>query len=132
MKKKLVILMLILAFVLTAAACGAKNASAAAPNAVDLYFPSNPTTGYQWLAQVGDSKIVDVTDRFDAADASQGLVGAGGTHWFHFDGLAEGSTTVTLTYARSWEDGEPVYSFVYSVKVDAAKNVLITSVEMAG
>ena len=42
-------------------------------------------------------------------------------------GVAEGYTTVTFVYARSWEDEAPVYSLEYDVSVDADLKVTIVS-----
>ena len=101
------------------------------PNCVDLYFPSNPTTGYTWTAEAEDDGIVEVREQFFEDSSSLGLAGAGGTHWFHFDGLKEGITSVVLRYARSWESVAPVYSFTCRISVDEQKNVLIWGIEMS-
>ena len=43
-------------------------------------------------------------------------------------GQAEGYTTVTFAYARSWEEGvTPVYELVYDISVDSDLNVTIVS-----
>ena len=34
------------------------------PNAVDLYMPSNPTTGYSWAYEIEDPEIVSLRDQF--------------------------------------------------------------------
>ena len=73
------------------------------PNVVDLYLPANPTTGYSWTAEAESPGIVGIREEYFADSRSLGMTGAGGTHWFHFEGLSEGVTSVTLRYARAWE-----------------------------
>ncbi len=101
------------------------------PNCVDLYFPSNPSTGFSWSFEAEEEGIVAVKEEYFAGSTSLGLTGAGGTHWFHIDGVSEGITSVTFRYARPWESEEPVYTFTYRLSVDPGLNVLIWGVEMA-
>ena len=105
--------------------------SANFPQTVDLYFPSNPSTGFTWLWEVEDEGIVQVTEQFFGEDSLLPQVGDGGTHWFHFAGLSEGVTSVTLTYARPWENEGAVYRFVFRLQVTPALDVEIWGVEMA-
>jgi len=98
------------------------------PNSVDLYLPSNPTTGFTWLAQAETEGVVAVTDLYFADPAPLGMTGAGGVHWFHLDGLTPGVTAVTLTYGRSWEEN-PIRTIVYRLTVDEQLNVLVWGIE---
>lgn len=100
------------------------------PNVVDLYFPSNPTTGYSWTVEIEDDSIVKVTDEYFADSSDLGIVGEGGTHWFHFNGQKEGTTHVTFRYIRSWDSEAPIYKFIYRLTVDEHQNVMIWGVEM--
>ncbi len=100
------------------------------PNSVDLYFPANPTTGYTWTAEVADEGIIAVEEQYFEDSHALGMTGVGGTQWFHFDGLTEGNTSVTISYQRSWEGNEPLYVFVYRLSVDEENNVMIWGVEM--
>ena len=102
----------------------------ASPNCVDLYFPSNPTTGYSWEFSVADSDVLEVRDQYFADSGDLGMTGAGGTHWFHFNGLREGTTSVTFRYVRAWEPEKALYTYVYRLAVDEAGNVLIWGVEV--
>ncbi len=99
------------------------------PNAVDLYLPSNPSTGYGWWAEAADEGIVEIQDLF-FADGFQSMPGAGGVHWFHFKGLKEGTTHVRLCYSRPWESVQPLHTYVYRLSVDKDLNVLIWGVEV--
>ena len=100
------------------------------PNCVDLYFPSNPTTGYSWEVSAADDGIVAVRDQYFADSGDLGMTGVGGTHWFHFSGLREGTTSVTFRYVRAWDPETAVYTYVYRLTVDEAGNVLIWGVEV--
>jgi predicted secreted protein len=100
------------------------------PNAVDLYFPSNPTTGYEWTAEIEDPAVVELDEKyFD--DWKPGVVGAGGVQWYRIRGASEGITSVTFRYARSWEN-TALTTYVYRLQVDARGSVLIWGVEVDG
>ena len=99
------------------------------PNAVDLYFPSNPTTGYSWTAEVDNPAVAEVEGQYYPDSVAQGVVGAGGKQWYRIHGLAEGVTSVTFRYARPWED-TAVTTYLYRIQVDARRNVLIWGVEV--
>ena len=99
------------------------------PNAVDLYFPANPTTGYTWTAEVDDPAVAEVEDQYYPDSAPQGMVGVGGRQWYRIHGLSEGVTNVTFRYGRSWED-KAYTTYLYRIQVDAKRNVLIWGVEV--
>lgn len=103
------------------------------PNVVDLYFPSDPSTGFSWFAQTDNEDILGIEEEFFPVSNEPDLMGSGGTHWFRFRGLQEGITSVRLTYTRPWEPIEESctqYSFIIRISVDARKNVLIWGIEM--
>ena len=100
------------------------------PNAVDLYFPSNPTTGYGWTAEIETPGIVELDEMY-FSDARPGIVGGGGVQWYRIRGASEGITSVTFRYARPWEDAA-VNTYVYRLQVDARRSVLIWGVEVDG
>ena len=47
------------------------------PNVVDLYLPSNPTTGYSWTYVIEDPSIVSLRDEYFSQSMGSDLVGAG-------------------------------------------------------
>ena len=100
------------------------------PNMVDLYFPSNPTTGYSWTCEIEDPSVVAVRDQFFEDSAQLGFVGTGGTHWFHLSGLRPGITSVIFQYARSWEPDSATSTTHYRLTVDEDLNVMIWGVEV--
>lgn len=99
------------------------------PNAVDLYFPSNPTTGNDWTATVETPGVVELDEQYFPKQI-EGLVGAGGTQWYRIRGVGEGITSVTFQYGRYWEE-KPLTTFVYRLQVDARGSVLIWGVEVS-
>ena len=99
------------------------------PNAVDLYFPSNPTTGYSWTAEVEDPAVAEVEEQYYPDSAPLGMVGVGGTQWYRIHGIGEGTTSVTFRYARPWES-TAVTTYLYRIQVDAKRNVIIWGVEV--
>ena len=102
-------------------------------NQVDLYMPSNPTTGYSWAYDIGDAEVIAVKDRFFEDSSTLGnVVGEGGTHWFHIAGLKPGTTSVTFRYLRPWEPDSALSQTTYRLTVDESLNVLIWGVESFG
>lgn len=95
----------------------------------EFYLPGNPTTGYTWIAEGDDETIVRVLVEYDADDDRE-LAGAPGNFWIRIDGLKPGLATVTLSYARPWENAVPLYSFTVQVDVDEELNVNIWQIEM--
>ena len=98
------------------------------PNIVDLYFPANPTTGYGWTWNTDTPDVVVVTDQYFADAAELGMTGAGGIHWFHFDGLYPGTASVTLRYARPWEE-TAAQALTFRLTVSDRLDVMIWGVE---
>ena len=102
------------------------------PNAVDLYMPSNPTTGYSWTYEIEDPSIVSLRDEYFSQSMGSNLAGAGGTHWFHISGDQPGNTSVTFRYLRPWEtDVPPAEQTTYRLSVNDQLDVMIWGVEVA-
>ena len=102
------------------------------PNVVDLYLPSNPTTGYSWTYEIEDPTIVSLRDEYFSQSMGSNLAGAGGTHWFHISGERPGITSVTFRYLRSWEtDVPPAEQTTYRLSVNDQLDVLIWGVEVS-
>ncbi len=101
------------------------------PNQVDLYMPSNPTTGYSWFYEIEDPSVAAIRDQFFEKGSDLGFVGVGGTHWFHIYGLQPGTTSVSFRYLRPWEKEDPAEETTYRFTVDERLNVLIWGVEVS-
>ena len=98
-----------------------------APENPVVILSANPTTGYTWAVEIADEAVVSVTDDGIASDSEE-LTGAGGMQRFELVGKAQGYTTVTFVYARSWEtEEEPVYKLVYDLSVDADLKVTVAA-----
>ena len=69
--------------------------------AAEMSLPSNPSTGYSWVATF-DASLVELADQRYVAPAT-GALGAAGTEVFVFKGLKKGRVTVVFEYKRSWE-----------------------------
>lgn len=84
-----------------------------------LVVESNPTTGYCWeLSFPGKSAIVTFEESEYHAPA-QGLIGAGGKETWTFKAVGEGTTEITLNYARPWEkDVPPARTVTFRVRVE--------------
>ena len=90
-----------------------------------VMLKGNPTTGYAWQAAVEAEDVVSVSVEYSAENT--GLIGSGGQYEVRFVGLMPGETSITLTYARPWENQAPLYTLVYRVCVDEERNVAILS-----
>ena len=96
-------------------------------NILEIRIQSNPTTGYQWSWQDdSEGKILsNERDEFlppsEFNERGERLAGAGGIHIFKFNGLAQGTSILTFTYRRSWEqpkENDIVYRLEISVSED--------------
>lgn len=82
-----------------------------------LSLDSNPTTGYQWEITELDEAILKQTGHEYEADQPV-LIGSGGKEVWRFQAQSPGSTTLSLGYRRSWEEGvEPIQTFSVEVVV---------------
>ena len=83
-----------------------------------VVLDSNPTTGYQWEANV-DSDYIKLDDKSFNSESSEEMVGAGGYETFNFTALESGETEITFSYLRPWEEGvEPVEKKVYNIIIE--------------
>ena len=115
-------LVLVLAAVLILTACGRESP---APQTVSFSLEANPTTGYSW--QVSQSEELFKVESSYTQKHAEGLVGAGGLETFTLTPLKAGTTELTLTYARPWENGEQADQLVYCFEVDPNLQVTMTN-----
>jgi predicted secreted protein len=77
---------------------------------------SNPSTGYEWnVTQIADERIANMTSS-EYVPPDSDLLGASGKQVFTFEALENGTTTITLEYARPFEDS-PISRHVVTVTV---------------
>ena len=87
---------------------------------IKIRLESNITTGFRWnLSSKTDTNIVSlVSSDYKQASADKKL-GAGGYETFAFKATSKGSTTIILTYDKSWEEGvEPLKTFEINIVVE--------------
>jgi len=65
---------------------------------------ANPTTGYTWEAGF-DQSLLKLIKRYTPSQT--GMIGAGGTESFQFEGMKKGDTQIYLNYKRSFEPNNP-------------------------
>jgi predicted secreted protein len=84
-----------------------------------IELASNKTTGFEWgIAKPLDSSIVKRIRSTYTVSSSSNKVGVGGTERWTFEGVGAGTTTIVMTYARSFEKGVPPSQTVtYNVTV---------------
>ena len=83
-----------------------------------IKLAANPTTGYQWepTAEPDAAVVRIVSDTYLAPDTDR--VGAGGTQEIVVEGVAAGTTTLTMGYARPWEQGTaPAETATFAITV---------------
>ena len=93
---------------------------------VDLMLECNPSTGYSWRAVSGDEAVAFVQDLgITTQEEDAHLIGVPAIASFRICGEAAGTTDITFTYARDWEEAEvPAVTFTIPVTVDQGLNVL--------
>ena len=80
-----------------------------------LEIPSNPSTGYQWGANISDEEVIELVSEEYVHGESQ-LTGSGGTTIFVFKALKPGKVCLDFSYERSWEE-EVIEKLEYELKV---------------
>jgi predicted secreted protein len=70
-------------------------------NKITIELISNPSTGYQWIAEF-DPKIIELIK--EDFQPSSKLLGAGGIERFEFGALSSGVTNLKMVYKRGGED----------------------------
>jgi inhibitor of cysteine peptidase len=129
MKKVLAVIAVILATACLATGCGVQEVKAynnpsevIETNAngefiIEIALPSNPTTGYTWVATFDTSLIELVEDTYEADNTDEMIVGGGGTQYLKFKALKSGEATITLDYQRPWEK-ESIDQKVFTINIE--------------
>lgn len=84
-----------------------------------ISLESNPSTGYGWhVLEIDPARLELVGEvEFSPAEADEDLVGAPGVETLRFKTVGSGTTTLTLTYDRAWENLQPEATFTLTVVV---------------
>jgi predicted secreted protein len=100
-----------------------KDVELVQPGSLTVNLGSNPTTGFQWTesAAISDPAVIRQVSHTYVAPQTSGdppLVGAGGKEVWVFNSLKTGTTTISMSYGRPWENGEKgVWTLTLNVKV---------------
>ena len=88
-----------------------------------LLLPSSAGAGYVWEAAVDDEAVVEVSTKFQDAEAKgAGRPKFGENELLTLRGRAEGRTAVRLVQRRTWEEGvAPIAAHALTVNVAAAE-----------
>lgn len=96
-----------------------------------ISIEGNPTTGYEWTANVRDRNIaslVSVEYIVDDFEGEEMPVGIGGTYFFTFNAVNAGETLVDFSYARPWE-GEAIETAQYRLIVREDLSIICEMVD---
>ncbi len=102
---------------------------------VTVSLAENPTTGFLWsYAFSKDGVLREVKNEYKADERAGNLEGAGGTHVWTFEGVAEGDVTLSFVYAQPWDtETAPAQVVSYTYRVDAAgQAALLSTVDLGG
>jgi len=72
-----------------------------------IVLPSNPTTGYEWMAKFDPNYIQLVNSTYIAYPTRPGIVGSGGIQIFTFKAIKPGKTGIAMQYQRPWAETVP-------------------------
>ncbi|MBN1124127.1 MAG: protease inhibitor I42 family protein [Sedimentisphaerales bacterium] len=75
---------------------------------ITLELPANPSTGYSWrLVGAMPFLLRPVARKYEPAQQSGSIIGAGGTEIWTFRADETGQADMTVEYARPWETDTP-------------------------
>ena len=73
---------------------------------------SNPTTGFEWSAEISDETMLIQTDhRYEPAE-EENIVGGAGEEVWTFEALKKGTATINMEYSRPWIEEDASYRTV--------------------
>jgi len=119
MKSKLVLICATVAISLCLVACSSvpsqvsvdasysgQQVEIAVDGSLTVTLDSNASTGFQWvLVSIGDETVLEkVANTYEAPEDTD-MVGAPGKEIWTFSALKKGTSTVSMEYSRSWENG---------------------------
>ena len=97
---------------------------------VVIELEGNPTTGYTWVCAISPEGVaVEISKEYIPKENNENLVGSGGTFFFTFEAIAEGTAVLTFSYLRTWEEGVPaIKTETYKAVVDSKLNLILTQI----
>lgn len=95
---------------------------------LDIEFPANPTTGFDWTYTMDGSALVLTKDEYDEDDNPLGVAGRGGWQEYEFKAVQPGDATLVFTYARS-NSADAAKEFTVKISVDSSYEIKVVSFE---
>jgi inhibitor of cysteine peptidase len=99
-----------------------KTFTVKAGDTIQVTLSGNATTGYSWIATLGDKDAALLTQEGEPVyveeAADEMVVGAGGTYTFTVKATAPGQATLKLVYQRSWESEAPAQTFEVQITAE--------------
>ena len=90
---------------------------------LELAYKASAGIPYKWEYEIGNEDIVKFVKSYVAEDNNKdGMVGASVTTNYVFEGLKEGTTTITFKFVN-FTDGTVDQEETHNVKVDKDKNI---------
>ena len=96
---------------------------------LSVSLEGNATTGYDWSYVISDESLLTaVSDEYVEDEHEEGMTGVGGTWNASFASVAgkSGEVTLTLNYARSWEEN-PIESYDVALNISEDGTIEILS-----
>lgn len=117
--KKILVLALCIIMV---TACGKTKTSS---KTMEIKLYGNGTTGYIWNYVIENNDVILLSEEnFESENKDEQVVGAGGNYIYTFKGQKEGTSKITFTYQRPWEE-EILYDITYEVEVDSSNKITL-------
>lgn len=82
-----------------------------------VVLEANPTTGYGWQIDF-NSTYIELVERNYTSGSPPGIMGSGGKETFEFLAKKSGTTEITFSYLRSWEEKEPIEKKIYEITIE--------------
>ncbi len=130
MKRKLMLIVLTITFMLTSSYTFAQNINLGnlqegntnilkVNTSINVELKENPTTGYTWHVIIQNEDIIKcVSDGYKEDKHEEGMRGVGGTHIWEFKTIKEGTSKIKFELYRSWEKDKIVETREYIVNVE--------------
>jgi len=97
---------------------------------VQFSFAANATTGFSWAQKTDGSSVVLEKEFYTSPKTEEhgvALAGQGGTQYYDYRAVKPGTTTITFTYQRAWENNPPAKTYVAVVVVADDLSVTVKS-----
>ena len=96
---------------------------------IEFSFKANTSTGFTWSYETeGDDGVLEMTGEDYVTDKKSGnMVGVGGTQYYTFKAQNPGKTTITFSYARSFEENSTIEQYVAVINVSDDLSITVDS-----